>query len=97
MSGHDHDQEHGHGHGEGHPPGWFENPKNVDRLFYALLITCVGLLIGGEFIAKHADFEIEGAFPGFYALFGFLAYCGIITGAVMLRTVLQREEDYYDE
>ena len=74
-----------------------DDRRVINGIFYVLLVVCVGILIGGEFIHKHPDFPIEAKFPGFYALFGFLAYCGIITGAVMLRTVLKRDEDYYDE
>jgi hypothetical protein len=93
----EHDAEHDAEHGHDHEPGWFERKKNINGIFYVLLLACIGILIGGEFIDKHSVFEIEGQFPGFYALFGFLAYCAIITGAVMLRTVLKRDEDYYDE
>jgi hypothetical protein len=97
MSDHDHENAHENAHDDAHEPGWFEREKNINGIFYVLLVVCVGILIGGEFIHKHPDFPIEAEFPGFYALFGFLAYCAIITGAVMLRTVLKRDEDYYDE
>ena len=45
---------------------------------------------------KHSYFKVESLIPGFYALFGFIAYCGIVWAAVGLRELISREEDYYD-
>ena len=74
-------------------------PHIVRRLIRALIFVCVVLLIIGEIDAihhKHGEFDVEFTIPGFYALFGALAYFCIIAGAVGLRKILMRPEDYYD-
>lgn len=45
---------------------------------------------------RHSYFAVESLIPGFYAVFGFIAYCGIVWAAVGLRELISREEDYYD-
>jgi hypothetical protein len=77
--------------------GLFDNPKNVTRLCWGLAVTCVVLVVIGELIHKHGHFEVEYTVPAFYGLFGFIAYCCIIGTAILLRKVVMRPEDYYDE
>ncbi len=60
-----------------------------------LVLACLASLIAGFLIEHHPHFAVE-AWPGFFALFGFLAYCGIVLGAKRLRPWLHRPEDYYD-
>jgi hypothetical protein len=76
---------------------WLDAPENIRKIFYALIAVDVLLLVGGELIHKHGHFDIELNVPGFYAIFGFFAYCSIIAGAVTLRKFVKREEDYYGE
>ena len=64
---------------------------------YGLVLVNILLLVVGELIHKHGHFDMEISVPAFYALFGFVAYCLIIVGAVLLRKIVRREEDYYDE
>ena len=79
--------------------GWADKPKNVSRIIWGLVITCILLLIIGEspLVHKHAHFDIEIAVPFFYAIFGFIAYCCIISGAILMRKLVMRPEDYYDD
>lgn len=83
--------------------GWFDSPKNVRNIIIGLVVTCIVLVVGSEVTAyfhlwhKHTYFPVELAIPGFYALFGFVAYCGIVWAAVGLREFISREEDYYDK
>ncbi len=92
MSTHEHKDE-----------GWFDSPKNVQKIIVALVVTCILLVIGSEVTAyhhlwhKHTFFEVEKVIPAFYAVFGFIAYCGIVWAAVGLRELISREENYYDE
>ena len=85
-----------------HDLGWFEKPENIRKIIVTLVVTCVLLVIGSEVTAylhlwhKHTYFQVEQIIPAFYALFGFIAYCGIVWAAVGLRTFISREEDYYD-
>lgn len=75
---------------------FFDKPKNVKRLFlffYALLLV---LLITEFFIHKHTYFSWE-EWPGFYAVYGFVAFVVLIfTAKYILRTFVKRKEDYYD-
>ena len=49
-----------------------------------------------EYVRYHYH-SIEVLLPGFYGWFGFIAYSSIISGAVLLRKIVMRSEDYYDE
>lgn len=61
-----------------------------------LLLACGLSLLAGLLIEYKPHFAFE-AWPGFYALFGFLAYCFIVLAAKQLRPWLHRPEDYYGE
>lgn len=77
--------------------GMFDNPRNVKRLLY-VFYTCVILLLLVDFVYhKHAIFAWEGFF-GFYSVYGFVA-CVIlvIVAKYVLRPMVMRKEDYYDE
>ena len=73
--------------------------ENIRKIIVALVVTCVLLVIGSEVTAylhlwhKHTYFEVESD-SAFYALFGFIAYCGIVWAAVGLRNFISREENY---
>ncbi len=78
------------------PPGFFERASTIRAIQIALGVSCV-VVLGLDLLHwRHGHFEIE-EMPGFYALYGFVAYVGIVTGAKVLRFFLQRPEDYYDE
>ena len=52
--------------------------------------------MGGDFVYhKHVHFDFE-AWPGFYAVVGFVSYVGLVFTAKGLRRLLKREEGYYD-
>lgn len=70
--------------------------RNADRLYKALLIICIALFAAEFFYHKHGHFDFENI-PGFYLFYGFVAYCAIVLTAKLLRKVLQRGEDYYDD
>ena len=80
---------------------WIERPGSVGKLFVLLVIACVILVLAdiGDLIGvlyhKHVHYEIE-KFPGFYAIFGFIAYALIVGAGWIWRAVVRREEDYYD-
>jgi len=75
---------------------WLDEPGNIRKIIYALVFINIVIVIAGPFVHIHGHFPIE-EIPGFYAVFGFVAYCSIIAGAVMLRKIVKREEDYYGE
>lgn len=74
--------------------GPLDDPRHVQRIVYALYAVCIALLLAELFVDRHANFPIHGWF-GFYAAFGFLAYCGIVNAAKLLRRLLRRPEGYY--
>jgi len=74
---------------------WLDRASTHNRIFYALLAVCAVLLGSDLVYHKHAHFGYELWF-GFYAGFGFLAYCSIVFTAKLLRRIVKRKEDYYD-
>ncbi len=83
----------------------FDNPKNV-RLAIRILFVCCGILflLDSLFLLfhKHLSFA-EDVFPaegwfGFYGVYGFVACVLLVLAAKhVMRTLLMRKEDYYDE
>jgi hypothetical protein len=74
---------------------WLDDPRNVRRLFWILCAACAALFLADALYERHGEFAIEHLF-GFYAIFGFAAYVGLIFAAKGLRRLLMRREDYYD-
>lgn len=75
---------------------WLDQPANVNKLVWLLVVVCVGLVLFDAVYVKHGHFAFEEAFPAFYGVYGFLAYCFIVLSAKALRRLLKRDEDYYD-
>lgn len=61
---------------------------------YTLYAVCAALLVAELVIDRKAELSVEGWF-GFYAVFGFAAYSGIVNAAKALRRIVRRPEDYY--
>lgn len=75
---------------------WLDDPKNVDKLVYGVYAVCA-LLFAAEFIYhKHSHYELEDV-PGFYGIYGFVAFFGVVMAGKYLRKLIKRDEDYYDE
>ncbi|MBE2294358.1 MAG: hypothetical protein IAF00_05380 [Phycisphaerales bacterium] len=75
---------------------WLDQPSNVNKLVGLLIAVCVGLALLDAVYVKHGHFAFEEAFPLFYGVYGFLAYCFIVLSAKALRRLLKRDENYYD-
>ena len=83
----------------------FDNPRNVQlflRGFYTFCVVVVlldplSMLLHtlGLGDLRHAERSWEG-FPGFYAIYGFVACVLLVLIAKKLRVVLMRDEDYYE-
>ncbi|MCP3677187.1 MAG: hypothetical protein GY721_06255 [Deltaproteobacteria bacterium] len=74
----------------------FDKPKNVKRLLRALFVSLVLLLVIDLFVHKHPHFPWE-EWPGFYAIFGFVACVLLVLVAkYVLRPLVKRREEYYD-
>lgn len=70
--------------------------RSIDRIVWIVGAACAFLVVIDPFIHKHGKFEIEHVW-GFYAIFGLAACVGLILVANLMRPVLTRREDYYDE
>ena len=77
------------------PSRWLDRPRNIRRLVVLLAVCCVISVAAELLIHRHAAFSWE-SWPGFYAVFGFVAYTILILVAKRLRRFISREEDYYD-
>lgn len=75
---------------------WFDHPQNIRRLRLGFYTVLVLLVLPDFFIHKHTLFSSVEAWPGFYAMFGFIACVAIILISKVLGFVLKRQEDYYD-
>jgi hypothetical protein len=83
----------------------FDKPRNVRIVLrslyavcaFAFLLDIINLILSalGAGHLRHAETSWEG-FPGFYAIYGFVACVILVLVAKLLRKVLMRDEDYYD-
>lgn len=74
---------------------WLDEPRNVQRIFWALCAFCLLLAVADFFYHKHSHFEVED-FPAFYGLYGFVSFVFIVFAGKLLRKIVMRDEDYYD-
>jgi hypothetical protein len=74
---------------------WLDDPRNVTRIVWALVAVCALLFFAEPLYENHGVFAIEHRF-GFYPLFGFFVYVGLVLTAKALRRLLMRKESYYD-
>ncbi len=87
--------------GEGLPsapnddPRWLDRPENVNVLIKLLIAACILSVMADFFYHKHAEFHFQQMI-GFDAVYGFVAYVGLVNLAKGLRLLLMRNEDYYD-
>ena len=73
----------------------FDKPENVRRLRAGFFVALVLVLIAEAFVDMHGEFHVEHFF-GFYAVYGFISYVALIFVAKLLRKLIMRREDYYD-
>lgn len=73
---------------------WVDKPGNATRIVYGLGIFCVFLFLLDFTYDKHGHFAVEHV-PGFYGIFGFIGFTGLIFAATALRKIVKRPEDYY--
>jgi hypothetical protein len=74
---------------------WLDRPGSVGLIIKILVAACVLSVVADFFYHKHGDYHFQEWF-GFDAVFGFLAYVGLVTAAKGVRRLLMRNEDYYD-
>ncbi len=74
----------------------FDNPRNVNRLLWVFYALCILLVVADFVIHRHTTMEWE-KMPAFYAIYGFVAYVLLVLLSEILRKVVMRKENYYDE
>jgi len=74
---------------------WLDDPANVRKIYIGLWIVCLGLLALDLLYEKHTHFAAE-EWTGFFAVFGFVAFIGLVMGGRLLRRFVRRDEDYYE-
>jgi len=74
---------------------WLDDPRNVDKIVWALVVVCFGLFFADALYTKHGHFAVEYLFA-FYAVFGFVMCVFLVLVAKWMRTFLMRDEDYYE-
>ena len=72
---------------------WLDEPRNVQRLFWALCALCLLLAAADFFYHKETHFAFEGWF-GFFAWYGFVVCFGLVLLAKEMRRIVKRDEDY---
>ena len=76
--------------------GWFDKTENLKLFLWVFFSSLVVLLVVDFFIGKHPDFAFEGV-PNIFAAYGFISCVMLVLVAKVLRMILMREEDYYDD
>ena len=81
--------------------------KKTINIILTIFFAVCGLLLGGHVVAKllpHSDAPHEAAhlpweeWPGFYAMYGFVACVLLVLIAkYILRPLVKRHENYYDD
>ena len=74
---------------------YLDKAKNIQRLLRVFYVICALLFAADFVIHRHTKIALE-EFPAFYAVFGFVAFCGLVVGSIGLRKLIMRKEDYYD-
>ena len=74
---------------------FFDRQRNIDRFLMVFYVICAALFVLDFIIHRHTMHSLE-ELPGFYAVFGFVAFVTLVVGSIMLRKIVMRKEDYYD-
>ena len=74
---------------------WLDDMKNVNKVYWSVIIVCGLLFIADALYHKHPYFSLETWF-GFYGLYGFIACVGLVLAAKEMRRMLLRGEKYYE-
>jgi len=75
---------------------FFDKPENVKRVLYVFYTLCVILVLADFVIHRHIGLVWENI-PAFYAIYGFIACVSLVFVAKLIRKVVMRKEDYYND
>lgn len=76
---------------------WLDDKKNVDKIWYGLIIFCALTVISDAFYHKHTVHPAEDFVWGMYGWYGLLGSIFLVLSAKILRKFVMRDEDYYKE
>ncbi len=76
---------------------WLDNKKNVDKIWYSLVGICVISVLADFFYHKHVSHPVEDLIVGMHGWYSFIVCVFLVLCAKLLRKILMRSEDYYDE
>lgn len=75
--------------------GWTSHPKAGLIIFIFIGVLSLGLAVADFFVHRHEYIHIA-EFKMFYALYGFIAFGGVVLSGWPLRKLLGRPENYYE-
>ena len=75
---------------------WLDDRQNITKVVWGLVILCGIFFVADAFYDKHPHFIAETYF-GFFGIFGFVVCVGLVLTAKVMRILLKRGEDYYDD
>ena len=75
---------------------WLDDGQNITKVVWGLVILCGILFVADAFYDKHPHF-IDETYFGFFGIFGFVVCVGLVLTAKVMRILLKRGEDYYDD
>ena len=75
---------------------WVDRPGSANKIFWGLAVACALIFLASFTFEAHGHFEVEHI-PGFYAVYGFVMFTGLILAAKLLRVFIKRPEDYYGD
>lgn len=76
---------------------FLDNPAHVRWLFIAFCIVC-GIVLGLDFLRNRALDNYSGGWaPGYYCLYAGIGVTLLVFASKLLRKLVKRPEDYYDE
>ncbi len=77
--------------------GFLDKPGRFQLLLKIFFISLGTLVVIDLFIHKHAYFGVDG-YKSFFGAFGFVACVLLVLAArFILRPIVKRKEDYYDD
>ncbi len=75
--------------------GWTSHKRTGLFVFVFVAVLCAALFLVDFAVDRHEYIHLA-EFPGFYALFGFAAFGGVVLSGWPLRRLLGRPENYYE-
>jgi len=75
---------------------FFDKPENIKRVLNIFYSLCVILVLADFVVHRHIGLVWENI-PAFYAIYGFVACVALVVVAKLIRKVVMRKEDYYND